>query len=484
MKPLDYFPIEIIFNLLSVYRRSTSVTNKAVRSAVMRRGLWSFSDSSAEKSAHVSKIAFWVKISQSAGLLSDQVIPYPTYLAYDWLTWPFIEQMDHLLEAWLKMPESGKYQKRRADLLKSLAEDLGPDTHAKREMNGLLALGVCDHNELSEFGSALLSGQKDLWLRERVKPQPWTIEGEILIVPYPPDWELMWDLETYLDPVSPGTYLLDNVNLRQAVQRGALDKKPSLSVILTKGLQGKPPQTLLHSLSGQPTIRILQGPVLEFSSSQEVLDLRKARGLRKALDRMLSPRHVALDPWTAPGLLRTLYRKGLISESELELPVFFHNFIHSARFNSGKEIKISTGDRVYLLSVLILMERMGVMTPPPDLYERLMAGIPTASWATAAKQAYDTEDELNHQSGWSPEEELPPVPSDDLLALIQEVIDHQAAIGIMYRAPQRAHDEYRRISPLMLENRGGRVYLLAYCHRRRANRTFRVDRIRLIEPPA
>ena len=351
-------------------------------------------------------------------------------------------------------------------------------------MNGLLALGVCDHNELSEFGSALLSGQKDLWLRERVKPQPWAIEGEVLIVPYPPDWELMWDLETYLDPVSPGTYLLDNVNLRQAVQRGALDKKPSLSVILTKGLQGKPPQTLLHSLSGQPTIRILQGPVLEFSSSKEVLDLRKARGLRKALDRMLSPRHVALDPWTAPRLLRTLYRKGLISESELELPVFFHNFIHPARFNSGKEIKISTGDRVYLLSVLILMERMGVMTPPPDLYERLMAGIPTASWATAAKQAYDTEDELNHQSGWSPEEELPPVPSDDLLALIQEAIDHQAAIGIMYRAPQRAHDEYRRISPLMLENRGGRVYLLAYCHRRRANRTFRVDRIRLIEPPA
>ena len=118
MKPLDYFPIEIIFNLLSVYRRSTSVTNKAVRSAVMRRGLWSFSNSSAEKSAHVSKIAFWVKISQSAGLLSDQVIPYPTYLAYDWLTWPFIEQMDHLLEAWLKMPEIRKISKTKGRFVK------------------------------------------------------------------------------------------------------------------------------------------------------------------------------------------------------------------------------------------------------------------------------------------------------------------------------------------------------------------------------
>ena len=483
MKPSDYFPIEYLFNLLSIYRRGSSFSNRSLYAAVRRRGFWSIGDPATEGFGYISQIVFWVKLAQAAGLLSDQTIPYPTYLAYDWLCRPFINQMEHLLTAWLEIPESGKYRHKRSELLHRLAEGTYLEVRSARPLKELTALGMYTNNGLTELGSLLLSGEKHRWQIDHIPSMAWTIEADRLMIPYPPRWELLWELETYLDPSSPGIYPLTEKNLRQAVQRGAAEKKPDLVTILTIGMAEKPPFTVLQKISNQHTIRILPGPVLEFSNSKEILQLRKTRGLRKELERILSPRHVALDPWTAPSVLKKLHRKGLLSESELDLPVFFYQAVSPAYFHEGSEFKTSPADRTYLLTLHILMESLGVMTPPPDLFERLLAGLPGSSWAAAANKAYAIEDLLLTTSGWNPEEELPPEPVHEILTVLQTAIDHGLELEIMYKPSHRSSYEYRRVSPLLMENRGGRYYLLAYCHSRRANRTFRLDRLKLIGPP-
>ncbi len=55
----------------------------------------------------------------------------------------------------------------------------------------------------------------------------------------------------------------------------------------------------------------------------------------------------------------------------------------------------------------------------------------------------------------------------------------QAGIQILYSAPNSVRPEPRRITPLLIEERGGHEYIIAYCHTRRGQRTFRLDRMEL-----
>ncbi len=70
-----------------------------------------------------------------------------------------------------------------------------------------------------------------------------------------------------------------------------------------------------------------------------------------------------------------------------------------------------------------------------------------------------------------------PLPGEDLTAALQEAIVRQAAVEFRYRASDRDSPEWRHVTPLLLEERGAHTYLTAYCHDRRANRLFRLDRI-------
>jgi predicted DNA-binding transcriptional regulator YafY len=54
----------------------------------------------------------------------------------------------------------------------------------------------------------------------------------------------------------------------------------------------------------------------------------------------------------------------------------------------------------------------------------------------------------------------------------------QQALDILYRAPGFPAEQ-RRITPLSIEQRGERTYVIAYCQTRRAQRTFRLDRMEI-----
>ena len=107
-------------------------------------------------------------------------------------------------------------------------------------------------------------------------------------------------------------------------------------------------------------------------------------------------------------------------------------------------------------------------------------------WAAAARQANAVLQQLRPPTAWQSELEPPPAPAEELLEKLQGMIDREESVEVLYKAAGRSTADYRHLSPLLVEQRGERFYLIAYCHLRRANRTFRPNRLELIEshPPS
>jgi predicted DNA-binding transcriptional regulator YafY len=69
------------------------------------------------------------------------------------------------------------------------------------------------------------------------------------------------------------------------------------------------------------------------------------------------------------------------------------------------------------------------------------------------------------------------------VSFLEQALAREESIDVLYQARGRSTPEYRHLTPFLVEQRGPRYYLIAYCHTRRANRTFRLDRLRLIDHP-
>ena len=64
-----------------------------------------------------------------------------------------------------------------------------------------------------------------------------------------------------------------------------------------------------------------------------------------------------------------------------------------------------------------------------------------------------------------------------VVAAVAEAFRDEANLEITYAGATRAHVTERQVTPMSLEHAGGHDYLLAYCHRAGASRSFRMDRI-------
>jgi hypothetical protein len=67
-----------------------------------------------------------------------------------------------------------------------------------------------------------------------------------------------------------------------------------------------------------------------------------------------------------------------------------------------------------------------------------------------------------------------PVP---LRNFILQAIDRQGAFEMRYHAPEAKRPEIHHITPLLVEERNGYTYIIAYSHNRHAQRTYRLDRM-------
>jgi len=468
----DYLPVEVIFNLLCVCRRQTAISLREVRQAVQQRGL-AFGDE-----RRLPSLPFWLRLCQAASLLDEQPLPSPTLFAEDWLGYSWGQQIATLLDAWLEVPQLEKNSRARRQLLTDLTGGHPLSKYQQTWTSGLEALGLYAGNQLTEWGAALLRGE----LQES-SPQPplaWQIVDEELHIPYPPDWLLLWRLEAYLNPSAPGVYPLDAARLRAANQQPG--ERNTLTEILAQGLDAPLPEALEQAIASQPVVRVLPGPVLEFSDPQELADLRCTRAWRRELEHLLAPRYVHLDPFHAPAVLRRLEQRGLLAAKDLQPAL--GEFAPNPAEPGAERPEFSRADRAYLLSLLLLAEGLRApFAPPPGLFSHLVTGLDDRLRAAAARKASQALAQLAPVPSWVPEEEPPSLPEDDLVDFLQKAIAIEQPVDITYQASQQSTPEYRHVTPLLLEQRGPRYYLLAYCHNRRSNRTFRLDRLRLVDFP-
>ena len=77
--------------------------------------------------------------------------------------------------------------------------------------------------------------------------------------------------------------------------------------------------------------------------------------------------------------------------------------------------------------------------------------------------------------------ELPQPTADtgDAPTRIEHAISAEADMTIIYRVPGR-QPEQRRVTPMQVYTENAQTYLVAYCHLRKAQRTFRVDRLQIV----
>jgi len=81
---------------------------------------------------------------------------------------------------------------------------------------------------------------------------------------------------------------------------------------------------------------------------------------------------------------------------------------------------------------------------------------------------------------------LPPADQDAALRTVQRALTQQRLVTIAYDTGGEGRVTQRTVRPLALERRGGGWLLRAWCLQRRAERTFRLDRVRgcALAPPA
>lgn len=232
------------------------------------------------------KLSFWLHLSQAAGLLDAQPVLRPTLLVAEWLGQPLDQQWHSILDAWCEMVSDRFGRGRRRRLLFLLAGQpavVGFSQAQKRELGSLQNLGIWNGQSLTLLGEQALHNCLN---NAGPAPQAWALQDGYLETPLPTDWKLLWDLEQFLTPAAPGQYHLNPKTLRQAAQRGSAEQ---LLVILENGTGQAVPAELVAKINSQPTVRLLDGMILEFSDAEELKRLRGATSAwRSRLNHLLS----------------------------------------------------------------------------------------------------------------------------------------------------------------------------------------------------
>lgn len=236
-----------------------------------------------------------------------------------------------------------------------------------------------------------------------------------------------------------------------------------------------PPEDILEAERCQSVVRIREGICLEFENSSDLLKLRSARRVRRAAQSLLSPRHVLVEPVDLPLVAGRLARLGMISEKERR-----EWEDHVENTDSGTDsLSLTKNDRAILLGLgTIARNYPGPYEIPGGVTRQLSMGFDEREKrAIQSKAQAWIETQIPKTSREQRAEDEGTVGSDTrVIGIINNAITRQESVKIKYPMKDGGMEE-RQISPILIEERYGRMYLVGFCHKRKANRTFRLDRI-------
>jgi hypothetical protein len=385
-----YPALYIIFTLLNTFRRG-----------IERKNIWR--EFRRQKITLCPRLSFWIPLCREAGLLEENERQIRvTRHARQWLNKTPEDQTFLLIEAWQNAPKNHSARRFRRKLLWKLKHDQPLTAKDLCAMKGLEALGLSIEENLTRWGRFFIKGEGALPTPKPTKAC--AIQGDDFIAPVEQHIDLLWELEEYLRPISPGRYRLTN----RALHFFSGDPY-ELIHLLERGLQKEISSRTKAGILRQPSLKIMNGLVIEFSSPSELKQLRKQPNFRQYIEQYLSPTHILVSSTDAPRLMKMLERHGVYvtnhQEAHAETPTKRTHF-------SRKFIPVPGGKAVPKMEVL-------------EKYMQL-----------------------------------------------------QQALDILYRAPGYPAEQ-RRITPISIEQRGEHTYIIAHCQARRAQRTFRLDRMEI-----
>lgn len=299
--PELYPAIHIIFTLLN-----------AIRRGIAKDSIWR--EFRRQRIALKPRLAFWLAICKQAKLLDETEGQLRvTRQARQWLNRTAQEQTVHLLEAWQNAPKNPEVRQFRKKLLWKLKYNKPLTAKDRKSTNGLKALGLYGEEKLTRWGEYFI---KEAGTLPTPKPTPpCTIQEENFIAPLSGPLDLLWQIEQHLRPSAPCKYPLT----KKALQFHHGDPH-ELITLLERGMKAEIPSNTKAAILQQPSIRITEGIVLEFSSPAELAQLRRQPVIRKYIEEFLSSQRILVSNQKAKSLFKMLSRRGVYVHRNEEQP--------------------------------------------------------------------------------------------------------------------------------------------------------------------
>ncbi len=241
----------------------------------------------------------------------------------------------------------------------------------------------------------------------------------------------------------------------------------------------------LPSPAPVPDIRLRTVILLETRDRELLARLFEQRAIRNRLGETIAPRYAVLTPVTKPrDLIRRLERLGYVVAIDPTSPPALALPTSSATVLAPQDIQ----------RLLVAVHLSAILFDPPPLTfkdlvpsSELIAALQATLSPDAREQAHRTAQDLLDRRLYLPPDEIPDEPKSirfptaQTREVLQTAIDSQVSVVIEYFTYGRNDLTRRVVEPRRIEYRQEIPYLIAYCHWRRTERCFRVDRIKRAE---
>src|SRR5690606_5682847 len=181
-----------------------------------------------------------------------------TRQARAWLNKMPEEQALALLDAWQNAPKNHKARQFRRKLLWKLQHEKPLTPKDQKAIGGLEALGVYQNGKLTAWGRYFLQGKGELATPKAAVTC--RIHQDQFVASLPQHVDLLWELERHLRPARPAVY-----PLRRRALRSLQGDPQDLIALLERGLQQPLPEEIRARILDQPTLRVMEGIIIEFS---------------------------------------------------------------------------------------------------------------------------------------------------------------------------------------------------------------------------